>query len=833
MGKEVKRLITRRLQLVLLIYVSMISLTGSGQEAPSRQSIKNIGLIIGNVVDASTGKAVPYATVSAMMIGDTIPKNIQSADKDGAFELDKLPLGYYGLIVKATGFSLYKLDSIYLRTERSDFNLGDVKIKPSSSMLDEVVVYAEKPLLENKDGKIIYNVGESALSNGASTSEILKNMPLVSNDPNGKILLKGKEPKILIDDKPTDLTADQLKDLLESLPGSSVEKIELMTNPPPQYATEQGGVINIVTRKGKIGMTGKSTISGGTRGEGSFVTNIGYRSKNFSTNNVGNVSVNGLKGYSYSNRQNFYKWGTNYNNTFTEWNNRNTRPGLRSQVSYEINKRNILDFVYQGNLNYFNNLSATRFSNLDSSKKITKLSTRENGSNGNGYSHSATMSYTWKGNNPLEVIRASINLSTGKNENGKDYYQQFLNNALLPTSDSTQSQYFNSYNRGFNARLNYDLPISHVVTFTTGATFQSTVNHNTLNTGFFSKQDSGFLIKDNLSNDFYFYQNIATMRAGATWTVAQGFRVIGGLQAENTLFRFDFAKGNGQNSKNGYWNLMPNFTVRKEFGKEFNTAIVYRASIRRPGLGELNPNIDYSDNNNLKMGNVELAPSTADNFDFNCNWMYGRFYLNTSLGFNKVKNVFYQIRTLLDSGKTMATYQNIATRLEYEASCWGGYTFTKKFRANGSIGYTFNRYSDAEKILFRYQDGGSYYMSLNYSYLPTNLLTLEGNAKYSSFADPQGKSNSNLNLNFGVQRKLMNKRLIVGLNIIDPIMMQQFTTYTYGKNFTTESFNSSNTRNYRLTVSYQLNKMVKKSRLSDKDKKTALDKASRKREVVH
>jgi hypothetical protein len=97
-----------------------------------------------------------------------------------------------------------------------------------------VIIYAEKPLIESRDGKITFNVGESALSAGSNTSELLKNMPLVSNDANGNILLKGKEPKILIDDKPTELNAQQLADLLESLPGSSIEKIEVMTTPPPQ-----------------------------------------------------------------------------------------------------------------------------------------------------------------------------------------------------------------------------------------------------------------------------------------------------------------------------------------------------------------------------------------------------------------------------------------------------------------------------------------------------------------------------------------------------------------------------------------------------------------------
>lgn len=107
--------------------------------------------------------------------------------------------------------------------------------------------------------------------------------------------------------------------------------------------------------------------------------------------------------------------------------------------------------------------------------------------------------------------------------------------------------------------------------------------------------------------------------------------------------------------------------------------------------------------------------------------------------------------------------------------------------------------------------------------MPTNLITLDGNAKFSNFADPQGRSRSNLNLNFGVQKKFLEKRLIIGINVIDPISMQQYTTYTYGTNFSTKNYSSANTRNYRLTISYQLNRMVQKSRISEKDKQKAID----------
>ena len=54
------------------------------------------------------------------------------------------------------------------------------------------------------------------------------------------MVVKGKELKILIDDKPVELNAQQLQGFPESMPGSMIERIEVMTNPPAgQYANEQ------------------------------------------------------------------------------------------------------------------------------------------------------------------------------------------------------------------------------------------------------------------------------------------------------------------------------------------------------------------------------------------------------------------------------------------------------------------------------------------------------------------------------------------------------------------------------------------------------------------
>jgi ferric enterobactin receptor len=789
----------------------------------------NVGLIVGSILTAE-GKPAPFANVQLTLMNDSSYHKATVTDKTGAFEFNDLAFGYYRLTASFVGYAVLNLDSIYLRAERYDFNLGDIKLKETGTELEEVIVYTEKPLVEEKDGKLTYNVGESALSSGSTTAEIIKSLPLISNDPNGKILLKGKEPKILIDDKPTDLNAQQLNDLLESLPGSSIEKIELMTNPPPQYANESGGVINIVTRKGKIGWVGKVNVSAGTRGEGNVGLNLSYRQNKFSINTNLGVGANQTIGSSYSRRQNFYTDSTNYFNTDGSYKNKNLRPNLRLQAAYEFNKRNSADITYQGNLNFFNNNSTTQYTNLNNSKQVYKLSNRNIHSEGRGYSHGLTLSYSLKGKNPAEMLRIIASGNVGKNDNDRDFYQRFLNPDFLPTGiDSTQLQLTDNYSIAYSFRLNYDKPIKWKQSnFSTGASYVANDHHNQLNTSFFKNTDSTFFSSDLLSTDFRFHQKILQARAALTINLSKSWRITAGTIAEQTQMEFEFLKGDSNNVSNTYWNLLPHVSIRKEFSKEFNTTLVYRASIRRPGIGELNPSVDYGDPYNLRFGNPYLLPQIADNFDWNVGLHKGKYYFNTSLGYNRVKDVFNTVRNLVAAGKTEITWQNISDRNEYEASVYGGYTFSKKFRINASSGYTYNEYGEREKQLYKYRNGGTFYTSFNYNFTASSVLTFEGNARYSSFADPQGRSRSNLSMNVGVQRKFFNKRLSVSLNIIDPFTSQQFNSFTYGKNFQLESHNESRTRNIRLAISWQLNKVVQKRVVSDKQKKDIIDRLKKK-----
>ena len=129
---------------------------------------------------------------------------------------------------------------------------------------------------------------------------------------------------------------------------------------------------------------------------------------------------------------------------------------------------------------------------------------------------------------------------------------------------------------------------------------------------------------------------------------------------------------------------------------------------------------------------------------------------------------------------------------------------------NLSASYTYNQYSDYDKTVRKYRDGGSFTTTLNGNYSIKDIWNFTGNFTTNRFANPQGSVNWNLSMNLGVQKKFFNKKFIVTLNFIDPFRNQITNSYTYGTNFEVRSFNTTQTKNYRVTLAYSFTKAAKK-----------------------
>jgi hypothetical protein len=283
--------------------------------------------------------------------------------------------------------------------------------------------------------------------------------------------------------------------------------------------------------------------------------------------------------------------------------------------------------------------------------------------------------------------------------------------------------------------------------------------------------------------------------------LAEDFSVTAGISTEQTSIAFELKK-EGREANNNYWTWLPFANVNKTWKDILNLTVAYRKSIRRPGINELNPTIDFSDPYNVRFGNEKLKASTSDNFDIVVGRTRPKFYVNLGLGYNSVQDIYSRVRTLLPDGKTQITWENISGRKEYEVSTWGGVTLNRKLRTNVSATYRFNQYSDFDRTVNKYRNGGSFTSNFNSTYALQDILNLTGSFTFNRFANPQGYARWNWSMNMGIQRKFFSKRMTVTLNVIDPFTQQRNRSFTYAPNFNLESYSSTNTRNFRLSVGY-------------------------------
>ncbi len=761
-----------------------------------------VGVMSGNLINEKS-EPLSGATIVLTLHADTLQLSIIQTDSKGDFKFSLLKTGYYFLKASYIGKRPLRIDSIHVRAERLDFNIPDIMMKNNDiSQLEQVVIYAEKPLIESRDGNLTFNVTESANAAGATAGELLTQMPLVSKDADGKITVRGKEPRILIDDKPVELNLQQLQDLLESLPGSSIEKIEVMTNPPPQYANEQGGVINIVMRKGRIGKSGRIGITAGTRGELSLSGSYNYKKKGLTLAVNAGWNQNRFRGQGYSTRQNRYTDSTNYLSTSNQNHSQNKRPSLRVNIDYQVTPKSMLNGVLQLNQNAATQFSGTRFTTINHFDIPWRITDRSIYTVNNNWSPSLQLNYTFKPK-PGHILRILTNWAGGQQDSDRDFFQYYLRpDGGISRQDSIQKQAVDNLNRGGSLRLLYDKTWQPLkLTFSGGALYNFTITHALTNASYQKMPEQIYLPLPLLSNDFVFTQGVSQFRVSLKKVIGENFSVTGGISVEKTQISFDIRNENKQ-VENQYPTWLPFFNFNKSWKDRFSATLSYRRSINRPGMQQLNPVLDFADPFNLRFGNPNLQASTIEHFNLVLSRNRAKYFLNLGMGYHQVNAVFSQVRTLVEGGKTEITWENISSREELEVSTWNGFTLAKKLKLNASASFTYMKYGIYDRMVRKFRNGPSFTTTLGQQWTPHENWNLTSNFNLNRFATPQGFARWNSSLTVGIQAKFLAKKLVTTFNMIDPLMNQERRNFTYGPNFSVESYSMTYTRNYRFSIAY-------------------------------
>lgn len=119
--------------------------------------------------------------------------------------------------------------------------------------LDDFVIVQTKKLVQSDGAKLTYNVTEDPEAQSGSLLDILRKVPGVTVDAEENVKVNGQSSfKILINNREDPMLKGDIKSVLKSLPGGSIKKIEVISEPGAKYEAEgTGGILNIVTEGGR------------------------------------------------------------------------------------------------------------------------------------------------------------------------------------------------------------------------------------------------------------------------------------------------------------------------------------------------------------------------------------------------------------------------------------------------------------------------------------------------------------------------------------------------------------------------------------------------------
>jgi iron complex outermembrane receptor protein len=578
------------------------------------------GQIGGRITDV---KQLPVAagTLSLIRMRDSVIVQSVSSTANGRFNFVNLKNGSYRLTAGSVGFVKYYSGEIKIDAGRQNITLPDIRLISTSTVLSEVVVTSQKSFIEEKIDRTVVNV-DALISNAGTTAlEVLEKSPGVQVDENGSISLKGQPGVVVfIDDKPTYLSGSDLQNYLRSLPSSTLDKVEIMTNPPARYdAAGNAGIINIKTKKRKI------------RGFNMGLSLAARQAKNITSNNSADfnyrnnkVNIFGTLGYikrnSYNDvdiyRRYFLADGTT-SGVFNQSSYiRRLGYGFSSTLGADFNasEKTTLGIVFTGLLRYPETQNSSRgvLKNAASDPESSLLSNNsEKGIFKNG---GVNINYRRQLKKPGSEVSANLDyLIYSTNTN-----QDFNNYNYSPTGELTSYDHsvgaLPSQIKIYAAKTDYSQPLQQNWKLEAGLKKSYTKTGNVAN--YFNVINNVTIPDYNLTNNFDYKENI---NAGYI-NINKDFKrlsIQAGIRVENT-FSSGFQLGNAMRSdssfKRNYTNAFPTIFMLYKLDSlgDNQLKLNYGRRIDRPYYQDLNPFITQIDKFTYYVGNPYLKPSFSD-----------------------------------------------------------------------------------------------------------------------------------------------------------------------------------------------------------------------------
>ncbi|RZK44658.1 MAG: TonB-dependent receptor [Hymenobacter sp.] len=735
------------------------------------QAQNTAGRISGTVLSDSK-KPLDGATVLLSVAKDSVVVSTQLSNQDGSFSFQHLKNNTYLIKVTYVGYRNYRTSPLLL-DQQNTVKLPVIVLSPTGKTLKEVAVTAQKAYIQQKVDRTVVNVGALLSNTGANALEVLAKLPGVQVDADGNITFKGKSGvMVMIDDKPTYLSAATLVTYLRSLPSSSLDQIELMDNPPAKYdAAGNAGVINIKTKKNAFrGLNAivSANYSQGYYGRTNESINFNYRIDKF--NLFANVAFNAQRTYrrleidrNYLN-QSAGQISSLKDISYFRPNSNNTN--IKAGLDFYSSKKTTLGLVFTGTISPDHDSSPVysllynQIGDLDST--INTLNTSKNRFSSKGINLNYTHKYDSTGR------QLTFDLDYIRNTSASNQF--FVNNTFLSDGSLTNSQIISdnlpSVINIYAAKADYSHPLKGKAKLEAGVKSSYVNTDNAAN--YFNIIGGISTIDYNNTNRFLYKENInaAYINFNKTW---KRFSLQTGLRLENTNGN-GHQLGNIQKADSSFVNHYTSLFPTAYFSYNLDTAahhvlvISYGRRIGRPSYGSLNPFTFFVDKFTYFSGNPFLKSEFTSNYKLAYNY---KTLLTLAASYNYTTDV--QGETIRKEGNVfISTTGNIGLQKVLNLSASTNFQLAKWWSVNLYAEVYRNTYQGAFYTGYLNQSRSTFSMNGNQQFTLSKTWNAELSGWYNTgstygqfISIPTGM------LNAALQKKILSNKGSIKLNVQD------------------------------------------------------------------
>ena len=668
---------------ILFSFNTIAQRPGGGQRDFSNMPAE--GVVSGIVLEQGTEVPMEYANVVLYSMRDSSIIAGTVTDEKGRFKLEKVRYGRMYAITNFIGYEKTYTNNIKVTPKARVVDLGTIYLKPASTTIEGVEVVADKAHVEFKIDKKIVNVSQDIMAQGSSAVEVLENTPSVQVDIEGNVTMRGTSNfNVLIDGRPSVLKGS---DALQQIPASSIDHIEIITNPSAKYDPDGvGGIINVVLKKQKSpGVNGVINASIASGNKYKFDALLNYRSKSF--NVFGGVDVNyrefSMEGH--SEYETYFDDTTNFRDSEREGKMNREGFGLKAGMDYFLTDKSTITLSGRyGGYGFGRDFTSTTalYSLPELRDEFTKS---ESESSRDGRYYRVNLNYVTKFDNNGHKLEL---LGYYSNKTGDDWEEQFdyetdeewLSIDEFPiTIKTTEDEVSNDY----RVKADYTKPMGEEGKFEAG--YQSRLNSETEKYIF---EDFDHDLGEWVENDLYtsevdFKRNIHSVYStySNTWG-SWGYQA--GLRGEYTDREIKNVMSTDEYVIDRF-DYFPSIHLSKQFEGDHQVLASYSRRIDRPRGRELDPFLNYWDEYNVRQGNPGLEPEYIDSYELGYQKRINKSFISFETYYRINKNKITRIKTLQDDGVILHTYQNLNKDFALGMELMINADIAKWFNLNGSV----------------------------------------------------------------------------------------------------------------------------------------------------